>query len=96
MSAPQITAVPLEGVRKPVIIFMVVDLPAPLGPRKPSTSPRSTLKDTSSTAMIGPKRRVKARTSIIVSMSSRSQRAMCQISAAEIKPVCVSALLNSL
>ena len=28
------------GARKPVIIFMVVDLPAPLGPRKPSTSPR--------------------------------------------------------
>jgi hypothetical protein len=35
---------------KPVIMRIVVDLPAPLGPRKPSTSPRSTLKETPSTA----------------------------------------------
>ena len=40
MSWPQTTAVPAVGARKPVIIFIVVDLPAPLGPRKPSTSPR--------------------------------------------------------
>ena len=32
-------AVPLSGVRKPVTIFAVVVLPAPLGPRKPRTSP---------------------------------------------------------
>ena len=32
-------AVPAVGARKPVIIFIVVDLPAPFGPRKPSTSP---------------------------------------------------------
>ena len=43
-SWPQIRAVPAVGVMKPVIIRMVVDLPAPLGPRKPSTSPRATLK----------------------------------------------------
>src|SRR5262245_60856864 len=47
-------AVPLVGARKPVIIFMVVDLPAPLGPRKPSTSPRPTVNDTLSTARMGP------------------------------------------
>src|SRR5438094_7153696 len=54
MSWPQITAVPLVGARKPVIIFIVVDLPAPLGPRNPSTSPSGTLNDTSSTAVSGP------------------------------------------
>ena len=32
-------ALPEVGARKPAIIFIVVDLPAPLGPRKPSTWP---------------------------------------------------------
>ena len=41
---------------KPVSIRIVVDLPAPLGPRNPRTSPRSTAKLTSSTAVTGPKR----------------------------------------
>src|SRR3546814_5096599 len=44
---------------------MGVDLPAPLGPRKPSTSPRPTAKDTSSTATMGPKRLVRWSISII-------------------------------
>src|SRR5262249_54945220 len=35
-------------------IFIVVDLPAPLGPRKPRTSPRATEKETPSTAVKGP------------------------------------------
>jgi hypothetical protein len=39
---------------KPVIIRMVVDFPAPFGPRNPSTSPRSTENDTPSTARFGP------------------------------------------
>src|SRR5262245_13041808 len=39
---------------KPVTMRMVVDLPAPFGPRKPSTSPRSTEKDTPSTARFAP------------------------------------------
>ena len=55
ISWPQTTAVPDVGVRKPVIIFMVVDLPAPFGPRKPRTSPFATEKEMSSTARIGPK-----------------------------------------
>src|SRR3954447_19275514 len=38
----------------PVIMRMVVDLPAPLGPRKPSTSPRSTPKEMPSTARFAP------------------------------------------
>src|SRR3954462_14349722 len=40
---------------KPVIMRMVVDLPAPLGPRKPSTSPRSTPNEMPSTARFAPK-----------------------------------------
>src|ERR1051326_2024225 len=67
MSAPHTTAVPELGARKPVIIFMVVDFPAPLGPRKPSTSPRLTARETSSTARIGPKCLVRWRTEIISS-----------------------------
>ena len=40
---------------KPVIILMVVDLPAPFGPRKPSTSPRSTVNEIPLTARFTPK-----------------------------------------
>src|SRR5579863_8533973 len=47
-------AVPAVGARKPATIFIVVDLPAPLGPRKPNTSPAGTANDTSSTATSGP------------------------------------------
>jgi hypothetical protein len=39
---------------KPVIIRMVVDLPAPLGPRKPRISPLPTEKETPLTAFFGP------------------------------------------
>src|SRR6267142_2623294 len=39
----------------PVIMRMVVDFPAPFGPRKPSTSPRSTLNEMPSTARFAPK-----------------------------------------
>src|SRR3989442_1096108 len=39
----------------PVIMRMGVDFPAPFGPRKPSTSPRSTVNEMSSTARLGPK-----------------------------------------
>ena len=51
-------ALPTVGVMKPASIRMVVDLPAPLGPRKPSTSPRGTSNDTLSTAVNAPKRLV--------------------------------------
>ncbi len=46
-----IRAVPASGDTKPASIFMVVDLPAPFGPRKPRTSPLATRKDTVSTAV---------------------------------------------
>ena len=38
----------------PVIMFMVVDFPAPLGPKKPTISPFSILKLALSTAIWGP------------------------------------------
>ena len=43
---------------------MVVDLPAPFGPRKPMTTPRATEKLTSSTATIAPNLLLKDSTSI--------------------------------
>jgi hypothetical protein len=55
MSCPAIDALPEVGARKPVSIFIVVDLPAPLGPRNPSTSPRLTLNVMPSTARSAPK-----------------------------------------
>ena len=55
MSSPPTAMVPESAERKPVRTFIVVDLPAPLGPRNPRTSPRATEKLTPSTALIGPK-----------------------------------------
>src|SRR5713101_7666420 len=54
MSWPPTDTLPSVGGMKPVIIRMVVDFPAPFGPRNPSTSPRSTENDTPSTARFGP------------------------------------------
>ena len=45
---------PPSGRSEPVSIFMVVDLPAPFGPRNPRTSPRATEKLIPSTAVNGP------------------------------------------
>src|SRR5262245_14834131 len=50
---------------------MVVDLPAPLGPRKPTISPGATAKDTSLMAVTGPYRLVRFWTSIIVGRTTR-------------------------
>ena len=49
------TADPDDGGIKPVIIRMVVDFPAPFGPRKPNTSPFATLKEIPFTAWKEPK-----------------------------------------
>lgn len=38
---------PEVGARRPVSILMVVDLPAPLGPRKPKNWPGATVRLTS-------------------------------------------------
>jgi len=68
-SKPHTAALPEVGARNPASIFMVVDLPAPFGPRKPSTSPRPTENDTSSTAVMAPNRLVRLRIAIISSMN---------------------------
>jgi hypothetical protein len=47
-------AEPEVGGKKPVSIFIVVDFPAPFGPRKPRTSPLETVKERSSTAVKPP------------------------------------------
>src|SRR6185312_2452849 len=57
-------AVPALGGRKPASMRMVVDFPAPLGPRKPSTSPLATRKETLSTAVKLPNRLVRPSISI--------------------------------
>src|SRR6185295_2690117 len=54
-SKPPTATLPSVGGMKPVIMRMVVDLPAPFGPRKPRTSPRSTLNEMPSTARLVPK-----------------------------------------
>ena len=76
-SCPHNRTVPEVGERKPVIIRMVVDLPAPLGPRKPRTSPRCTLKETESTAWIKPNRFDKDSTSIKVAIINLSTTLSC-------------------
>ena len=55
---PRISIVPALGSSSPVSILMVVDLPAPFGPRKPKNCPGATLNVTFSTAVSAPKRRV--------------------------------------
>ena len=65
MSCPSTVAVPPSGGRKQLSMRMVVDFPAPFGPRNPSTSPLLTLNDTRSTARMGPKDLLSAFASII-------------------------------
>src|SRR5436305_1694344 len=68
MSWPPTVIVPSEGGMNPVIIRIVVDLPAPFGPRKPSTSPRSTSNETSFTATFAPNALVRFLTLIMESL----------------------------
>ena len=44
ISIPNNSTRPSVGRKKPASIFIVVDFPAPLGPRKPNTSPAATEK----------------------------------------------------
>src|SRR5882762_7932041 len=57
-SRPRICMVPEVGASNPVSILMVVDFPAPLGPRKPKNWPDATRRLTSWTATNSPNRRV--------------------------------------
>ena len=54
MSWPHTLTCPADGAMKPAIMRMVVDLPAPFAPKKPSTSPGATEKVKSSTARMSP------------------------------------------
>ena len=53
-SKPATRAEPELAGMKHERIFIVVDLPAPFGPRKPTMRPLSTPKDTPSIAVTGP------------------------------------------
>jgi hypothetical protein len=53
-SYPATRAVPLLAGMKQDRMRMVVDFPAPLGPRKPTMVPGATLNDTSRMAVTGP------------------------------------------
>src|SRR5579864_6520473 len=55
-SNPPTVARPEVGGSSPQRMRMVVDLPAPLGPRNPKISPRFTSSETRSTAVKSPKR----------------------------------------
>src|SRR5664279_2048934 len=56
---PNPIAVPDVGLRSPVSIRIVVDLPDPFGPRNPNTFPRGISNDTRSTAVNAPNLRVR-------------------------------------
>ena len=57
--SPNSFASPSVAGKRPVSIFMVVDLPQPFEPRKPKISPRSIVKFTALTAVNLPNRRVR-------------------------------------
>ncbi len=50
ISMPPILTLPEVGLRRPVMAFSVVLLPAPFGPRRPMNSPRLTVRFTSEMA----------------------------------------------
>ena len=68
-------AVPDVGAVRPTMTRIVVDLPAPFGPRKPVTRPGWAVKETLSTAVKPPYLRVRDSTVIMSSNHSR-HRAM--------------------
>ena len=67
---PKSLAWPSVASSRPVSIFMVVDLPQPLEPRKPKISPRRIRKLTRSTAVKAPKRMVRLCASMAMSSSA--------------------------
>src|SRR5882672_2849291 len=69
---PSTLADPLVGESKPARIFIVVDLPAPLGPMNPKTSPASSRSVSASNATSEPYRLVKAFVAIAAGFSTGS------------------------
>src|SRR5512132_2567307 len=73
---PSILVLPAVGVTSPSRVRRVVVLPAPLGPRKPTTVPWSTSKLRSSTATMSPKRLVSP-WMVMTAMASSSAPPAC-------------------
>src|SRR6185437_5776340 len=71
---PRIRMLPAVGSRRPVSILMVVDFPAPLGPRNPKNWPAATLNVTPFTATSSPKVRVRALVWIAASMLAKNSK----------------------
>src|SRR5215831_5368422 len=67
-SSPSSSILPALGASRPVSILMVVDLPAPFGPRKPKNCPASTRKLIASTALNDPNVRVSPSVRIATSL----------------------------
>src|SRR5580658_5445533 len=76
-SKPATLAVPEVGGRKQVRMRMVVVLPAPLGPRKPTICPLSTSKEILSTATVRAYRLVRPSTLIILRYPGRNELSGC-------------------
>src|SRR3712207_9189285 len=76
---PLTSARPDVAGTRPVIIRIVVVLPAPLGPRKPVTVPDSSSNDTSSTTVRSPYFLVRPLTVIISASSDRLVRSPREI-----------------
>src|SRR5256714_1770165 len=72
-SKPKSCMPPDVGANSPVSILMVVDLPAPLGPKKPKNCPAPTVRSTDSTAVSAPKRRVNFSVTIAASLKRSPQ-----------------------
>jgi hypothetical protein len=71
VAPPRMRASPLSGADSPTSIRIVVDLPAPLGPRKPVTVPGSQRNVTSETTARAPRRLVSPSTLIMTAGSRR-------------------------
>src|SRR5580658_6151329 len=76
-SKPATLALPSVGGRKQVRMRMVVVLPAPLGPRKPTICPLSTSKEMLSTATVRAYRLVRPSTLIILRYPGRNELSGC-------------------
>src|SRR5215212_3314652 len=74
---------PSSGLWKPQMIFISVDLPAPLSPSSPSTSPLRRCKLMSRSAVTGPKR--------LATCSTRSTSSLAAVGSATCLPMSVSA-----
>src|SRR3954447_24916260 len=78
-SSPRMRIRPASGFWKPEMILINVDLPAPLSPSRPRTSPLRRCRSTSRSAVTGPKRLATPstrRTSSLVSRSSATSAAL--------------------